>query len=228
MSNNVKVSSSFNKFMAKNSDAVQEARQAENTMMTCKMPVGWTGSCICVGAIADKGKDRKDEKGNTREGNEYVRLEFEVINDEKYAGAKFAVAWSFYDSEKATAMDRFQWMLNAMENMGLPEEVRRSEETTMDDLLKFFAEGETVYTATVEHNAYRRGDQKEVKVVLLEAVDNSSSVSPDTHSQKLTEGGEVSFMGKQWKLLMLDGDDLKIQSLKNPENTRMVTVSDLD
>lgn len=229
MSSNVKVSSSFNKFMAKNSDGIQEARQADNTMMTCKMPVGWTGPCICIGAEADKGKDRKNEDGSTVEGREYVRLEFEVINDEKYAGSKFSRAWSFFDSEKATAVDRFQWMLNEMENMGLPEEMRKSEETTMEDLLKFFAGNDTVYTATVEHNAYRQGDKKEVKVHLMESVDSSSSVSPDAvvDDKGMVEGENVKFMGKEWKLLMKDGDDLKIQSLTNG-NTRMITVADLD
>ena len=148
----VKVSSNFNKFLAKNSTAVQEVKKAENTMQTCKMPVGWKGNVIVVGGEADKGKDRKDDKGQVQEGREYVRLDFNVVNDAEFAGAKCSLYWSFYDSEKATAMDRFQWMLNEMENLGLPREIRESDDTTMEDLLKFFTEQDSIYEAEVVHN----------------------------------------------------------------------------
>src|SRR5690606_40779325 len=99
---NVKVSADFNKFLSRNAKAVEEAKTAENTMSTCKMPVDWKGFCICVGAVADKEKDRKDEKGNTQVGRDYIRLDFNVVNDEAYAGSKFSLKWQFWDTEKAT------------------------------------------------------------------------------------------------------------------------------
>ena len=153
---NVKVSSDFNKFLSRNAKAVEEAKSAENSMSTCKMPVDWKGNAICVGGIADKGKDRKDEKGNTQPGRDFIRLDFNVINDEAYAGSKFSLMWSFWDTEKATAMDRFEWCMNDLENLGLPGEVRRSPDTTMEDILGFFTGSDKVYGAEVHHNAYRR------------------------------------------------------------------------
>jgi hypothetical protein len=225
---NVKVSSAFSKFMSKNAKAVEEAKTAENTMMTCKMPVGWKGNCVCVGAEADKGKDRKDDKGNTQEGREYVRLEFSVVNDEEYAGAKFSTAWSFFDSEKASAVDRFGWMLNEMENMGLPGEIRRAPDTTMDDILGHFINSDTVYEAEVVHNSYRRGDQKEVKVRMVEAIDGSTSMAPTAEPTPTPEAGsDVQYMGKSWELVDADGDDLVIKS-KTTGQTRNIKASDLD
>lgn len=225
---NAKVSASFNKFLSKNNTAVQEAKKAENTMQTCKMPVGWKGHAVVVDAVADKGKDRKDEKGNTQEGNEYVRLEFNVVNDEQYAGSKFSLAWSFYDSQNATAADRFTWMLNAMENLGLPREMRESDDTSMDDILNFFLSQDTVYEAEVVTNTYRRGDQKEVKVHRLEDVGTGITMSPDTPpTSELKEGQEVKYMGKMWELVVVDGEELTIKS-KTTGSQRTIKASDVE
>lgn len=224
-----KVSNDFMKFQSKNASALSDAKKAENTMQTCSMPIGWSGKVICVDAVADKGKDSKDDKGNTREGNPYVRLEFQVINDEEYAGQKGSLAWSFYDTEKATSFDRYTWMLNAMENMGLPGEVRRDDETTIEDLLQHFLDSDVVYTMSVEHTKYRR-DNKELKVVLMDTVDDSDSVTPpggESTASTGEAGDMVKYMGKEWELVSKDGEDLVIKSLKNG-NERTIKTSDLD
>jgi hypothetical protein len=222
-----KVSSNFNKFMSKNSTAVSEAKEAENTMMTCKMPIGWKGQAVCVGGEADKGKDRKDDKGQVQEGREYVRLEYNVINDPEYTGAKFSRAWSFFDSEKATAIDRFTWMLNEMENMGLPSDIRKSEDTTMEDLLNFFIDSDEVYEAEVVKNEYRRGDQKEVQVRRVESVGGEGSIVPPGDNPSLKVGQDVMYMEKEWELVSVDGDDLVICS-KSTGKERSIKVNDLD
>lgn len=225
---NVKVSAEFNKFMSRNAKAVEEAKAAENSMSTCKMPVGWKGQVVCVGGEAGKGKDRKDEKGNTTPGREYIRLEFNVVNDTEYSGAKCNLNWSFWDTEKATALDRFEWMLNDMENLGLPGEIRRSPDTTIEDMLNFFINKDTVYEAEVVHNAYRRGDQKEVKIRLLEVLDGVADMAPQGHAPATPQTGEdVTYMGKSWELVDVDGDDLVIKS-KTTGQTRNIKTSDLD
>lgn len=223
-----KVSASFNKFLSKNNTVVQEAKKAENTMMTCKMPIGWKGHAVCVDGVADKGKDRKDDKGNTQEGNEYVRLDFNVVNDEHFAGAKFSVAWSFYDSEKATAGDRFTWMLNEMENLGLPRQIRESEDTSMEDILEYFIKADAVYDCEVVHNSYRRGDQKEVKVRKMDTVATDINMSPDAvPTSSLTVGQDVKYMGKSWELVLVDGEELTIKS-KTTGSTRVIKSSDVE
>lgn len=222
-----KVSSSFNKFLSKNAKAVEEAKTAENSMMTCKMPIGWKGHCVCVGGEADKGKDRKDDKGNVQEGREYVNLDFNVVNDDEYAGSKFSLHWSFWDTEKATAMDRFEWMLNEMENLGLSREMRTEESTTIEDIINFFADSDEIFECEVVHNSYRRGDQKEVKVRRIESVTAGDSVVPTDTSPGIEVGGTVKYMGNDWEVTDADGEDLRIKSPKTG-NIKSVKVSDLD
>jgi len=227
---NVKVSSDFNKFLSRNAKAVEEAKSADNSMSTCKMPVGWKGFCICVGAEAGKDPDRKDEKGNTQVGRDFVRLDFNVVNDEGYSGSKFVKKWQFWDTEKATAMDRFEWCLNELENLGLPGEVRRSPDTTIEDMLNFFINGDKVFGCEVKHNEYRRGDQKEVTVHNIEAVDGVEDMAPAGHAPVKAGpevGKDVNYMGKVWELVDSDGDDLVIKS-KTTGQTRNIKTSDLD
>lgn len=224
------VSSDFGKFMSRNSTAVQEAKEAENTMRTCAMPIGWQGKAVCVGGKADKSKDKKDEKGQTKEGSPYVILEFNVVDDEKYKGDNFSRLWFLSDTAKATAMDRFEWMLNEFENLGMPHELRADEDAGMEEFLNFFTEGDAVFSAEVVSNSYSR-DGKEVKLSLTEAVDDSDSVMPSDNSSssasEIEVGGEVSFMGKSWDVVSVDGDDLEIQSQKTG-TTRTVSRSQLD
>lgn len=226
---NVKVSADFNKFLSRNAKAVEEAKTAENSMSTCKMPVDWKGFCIVTGAVADKGKDRKDDKGNTQPGRDFIRLDFNVVNDEEYAGAKFSLMWQFWDTEKATAMDRFEWCMNDLENLGLPGEVRRDPSTTMEDILAYFTSSDKVYSAEVVHNSYRRGDQKEVKVHNIEAIDGVENMAPEGHAPVSAPepGQDVTYMGKAWELVDIDGDDVIVKS-KATGQTRNIKLSDLE
>jgi hypothetical protein len=225
---NSKVSSDFSKFLAKNATAVKEAKEADNSMQTCAMPIGWKGQVVCVDAVADKGKDRKDDKGNVQEGREFIRLDFNVINDEKYGGKKCSLLWSFFDSEKASATDRFEWCLNEMENLGLPRETR-TEFSDISEVLDFFSSSDEVFEAEVVHNAYRRGDQKEIKVRRVETVDSSASMSPTdvAPASGVKKGDEVKYLGKTWDVVDIDGDDVQIKS-RTTGASRGVKLADLE
>lgn len=230
-----KVSEGFSKFRSRNQSAIADAKKAENTMSTCKMPVGWDGQAVCTAGVADQGKDRKDDKGNTVEGRPFVRLEFEVVNDPQYSGSKFSKVWSFFDSEKLDAATRYEWFLNDLENLGLPREVRETYEDETE-LMDYFINGDDVFEASVEHNAYLRGDQKEVKVRASSgSVDSSASMTPGSSPEKteapaesyLTVGENVHYMGKEWLLEDQDGEDLVVRSLST-KKTRNIKVADLD
>lgn len=222
---NVKVSNDFNNFMARNSKAVDEAKTAENTMATCAMPIGWEGQAICTDAVADKSKDKKDADGKVKEGNPYIRLEFSVVGDETYAGKKFSRLWMFMDSAKATAADRFEWCLNEMENLGLPQETRKTFDS-VEELLRHFIETDAVYDAEVVKNDYSR-DGKEVKVrQSAEAVDDTDSVMPTEPTTPETSD-QVTYLGKKWDVVSKEGKELTIKSIKTGQ-TKTVSVDDLD
>jgi hypothetical protein len=220
-----KVSDGFKRARAKHQNHIQDAKKAENTMQTCKMPVGWSGQAVIVDGVADQAKDRKDETGKTIEGRPYIRLEFEVINDPEYAGAKFARVWSFFDSDKASFEDRYSWWLNDMENWGLPREDRETFEQE-SEIIDFFVDGNQVFNCEVNHNKILRGDKKEIVVTPAEAVDESDSMapeepaapkasskeSPSPEADEPDEAPTVKYMGKDWDLLDEDGDDLLVRS----------------
>ena len=223
---NVKVSNDFNNFMARNSKAVEDAKTAENTMATCAMPIGWEGQCICVDAVADKSKDKKDQDGKVKEGSPYIRLEFSVVGDESYTGKKFSRLWMFNDTAKATAADRFEWCLNEMENLGLPQETRKTFDS-VEELLKHFIDSDAVYECEVNKSDYSR-DGKEMKVRLsAEAVDMTDSVVPTGPASDEPEDDTVMYLGKKWEVVSKEGKELTIKSMKTGQ-TKVVTTDDLD
>ena len=220
-----KVSPGFNNFMAKNQKAVEAAKEAENTMATCIMPVGWEGQCVCVDAVADQSKDKKREDGTIQAGNPYIRLEFQVVGDESYTGKKFSKLWMFNDTAKATAADRFEWCLNEMENLGLPQELRKTFDS-IDELLNHFITADVVYECRVVKNDYTR-DNKEVKISRsAEDINDTDSVMP-TVEETTTKQTEVSYLGKVWDVVSQDGDKFVIRS-RTTKQEREVNKSDLD
>lgn len=223
----VKVSSKFNSFLAKQGKAVEEAKAAENTMSTCAMPIGWKGQLIIVDAFADETKEQKDEKtGKVIEGRPYVRIEFSVVGDEDFLGKKTSKIWMFYDTEKATAVDRFTWFLNEMENYGLPREIRENHDS-MEELLKEVCSLGIVYEGEVVANSYTR-DGKEVKVrQQAKAVDDSTNVVPGMETSELVIGQDVRYIKKDWEVTEIMDEKIKIKS-KETGQERIVKIADLD
>jgi hypothetical protein len=230
-----KVSSNFNKALQRKAAAVEEARKAENLMSTCKMPVGWKGQATCVGAKADQGKDKKDEKGQVTEGKLYVALEFQVINDPNFAGSKFNRMWFIWEDSKFTFEDRFGWCLNGMEMLGLPRDLRENYKD-FEECLAYFSESDEVFDVEVVKSNYAQ-DGKEVKVTRgALVVDTSSSMTPEgvvdskptaSSSSKIEVGSTITYLGKDWTVEEIDGDEITIKSSSSGKS-RIISTDDLD
>lgn len=236
----LKIGAAAAKFYGKHEKGLQEAKKAENMMQTCAMPIGWKGDVVVVGAVADRSKDRKDQKGNTVEGNDYHRIEFQVIGDPDYAGKKASIGASFYTSEKATAEDRYSWWLNQLENLGLPRDIRENHEGA-EELLGYFTNSDETFEMEIVKASYVRqgGDGKEVVVRRKDVVDTSTSMAPPTttasgttqvqESKTYAEGSQVSFADNPWTVVSFDeaNQTLKIKSPRNG-SVREIKVSELD
>jgi hypothetical protein len=224
----VSVSSDFNKFYGRHQMAINEAKKAENSMSSGPCPVGWEGNAILLEAAAEVGKDRKDDKGNTVPGNPRVRMKFGIVGDQAYQGKTFQKFWSFYASANASEMDRYEWFLNEMENMGLPRAVRESHDDP-SELLQWFVDNELVFHARCESDDYSR-DKKAMKVSAPEApVDSTTNMSPEGNttvatesSPEIAEGDVVKFLGSDWTVDAREGDKL---SISREGRSRSVSIS---
>jgi hypothetical protein len=220
----VSVSNEFASFYGKHAVAIEEAKKAENTMSSGPCPVGWKGKCVLLEAAAEKGKDKKDDKGTVQEGNPRVKMKFGIVDDPDYSGKHFTKFWIFYNSKNLDAMGRFSMFLNDCEKMGLPRELRESHQS-MDELFNFFTEGEFVFDVECQNDDYANDKKKMVVYKEIDAVDTSTSMSPDaqdTYAPKpsapeVAEGSKVKFLGEEWDVLGVVDDKL---TLHNPKTGR--------
>jgi hypothetical protein len=224
----IKISSEFTSALNRKAASVEAARKAENTMSTCKMPVGWHGQAVCVGAEAGKTKDKKDDKGQVVEGKTFVRLDFNVINDQQFSGAKCSRIWFVYEDHKNSMEDRFAWCLNGMENLGLPRTLRENYKE-FEECLEYFTNSDEVFDIEVAATTYST-DGKEVKFSRGSViVDNSTSMVPETVKAgfSVEVGQNIKFMGKDgWEVTSVDGTDVTIKSMSSGKE-RSVSLEDL-
>jgi len=209
----VQVSNDFAKFYGKNQSAIEEAKKAENSMSSGPAPVGWEGHCILLEAAAEQGKDKKDQNGNTVPGNPRIKMKFGITDDPKYSGKSFTKYWVFNDTANMDAMGRFQMFLNDCEAMGLPRSIREEHES-MNELLNFFVEAETVFEVKCITDNYSQDKKKMVVTAPQEAIDDTDSMVPTTTTQPSPEievGSEVTFLGNTWKVVEKNGDTLNIE-----------------
>lgn len=234
------VTNEFAAFYGKSAVAIDEAKKAENSMSSGPCPVGWKGKCILLEAVAEKGKDKKNEDGSVKEGNPRVKMKFGIVDDETYSGKSFTKYWVFFDTKNMDKMTRFQMFLNDMEKMGLPRNVREEHET-MQELFNFFIEGEFTFDVECVNDDYADDKKKMVIMRQGEPVDTSTSMTPadpeDTYANKpvdagttqvqsspevtFAEGSKVTFLGETWEVLGQEEDKLVIFNEKTNRNRKV-------
>ena len=235
----VQVSPEFSKFYGKNTVAIEEAKKAENTLSSGPCEVGWEGKCVLLEALAEQGKDKKDDKGNVVPGNPRIVMKFGIVDDEKYKGKEFKKYWVFFNTANMSAMGRFEMFLNEAERMGLPRSVREGHESPQE-LLQFFTDSEFVFDVKCEADNYSSDKKKMTVTKPIDAVDSSDSMVPDTYSAKedtpspevkeeatapdFKEGDKVKFLGQDWEVMGFEGDKVVIYN-EASERTRPVPAS---
>lgn len=220
-----KVSAAFSKFIGAKADVIEEAKKAENTMSSGPAPVGWKGQCILLEATADKGKDKKNPDGTTREGNPYIRFRFGIVGDDNYQGKHFDKMFVFFDSHNAktgksvSAGDRYTWFLNQMEIWGCDRELRERHDDP-SELLDWMLNSGNVYNVECVQDDYSQ-DKKAMNVTLEASVDSTDSATApprDTTTTTSTAtpenwpqaGDEVIFLANQWKVVSREGGQVKL------------------
>ena len=233
------VSNEFAAFYGKSAVAIEEAKKAENSMSSGPCPVGWKGKCILLEAVAEKGKDKKNEDGTVKEGNPRVKMKYGIVDDETYSGKSFTKYWVFFDTKNFTKMQRFEMFLNDMEKMGLPRKVRE-EHQTMQELFNYFIEGEFTFDVECVSDDYADDKKKMVVIHPIEAIDTSTSMTPsdpeDAYGNKsveqttttestpeadFPEGSKVTFLGEEWEVLGKEEDKLVIFNNKTQRNRKV-------
>lgn len=227
------VSDSFKKFQQKKHNAFDKARKAENTLGGIPMPIDTNFEAQFVGVTADI-----DDKGRA-----FVKMDLVVTTPENFTGKKVIGYWMLFDSEKATEADRMAWMLNDLENMGLPREVRETHDDFVSDVLGWFENNTPIVKGRVVKDA-QANDGKRIRWSKSATEEHAASTTNDmigapikdvpTNKEPFDAGNivvgmKVNYNGGEWLVDEIVGENYV--NLKSPRTGKIqseVSVADLE
>lgn len=124
------ISNKFNKFAS--AKKFTEARKQESMLTGCPLPVGTKGIAL-VGTIEDK---------ETNEGSfPMILVTLEVEEPSEYAGKKLSgpgLMQTIKPTEKQTEEEAYARMLDMLEGLGLPRELREDDDKEFKELVAWF------------------------------------------------------------------------------------------
>lgn len=216
-----KVSADFMKFQAKNQNALADAAKAENTMTRNPLAVGTKGTVTVVDVVA----------GTSKKGNNYVNMTL-VVAGGPHEGTKLTKNWSFNETPKATAIDRYTWFLNELENMGFPRELRVSSGGDINTIINYYLEADplVVLTFEIETDNFSMDKKKVVLYPVDSAEPSVEEKGPIKMIQELKVGVSVLRNGVVFEVIKYDEDaeTVNLRSLATNKVRENVPVTELE
>ena len=228
-SGKAQVSDGFKKYQQKKHAAFDKARKAENTLGGIPMPIDTKFEAKFVSVKADM-----DDKQRP-----YVKMDLVVTSPEQFAGKKVGCYWLLFDSANATEADRFGWMLNELENMGLPREIRVDHEDFGDDVLGWFIKNEPTIKGRVVKDE-KANDGKRIRWSKDAVEEHAASASNDMlgaperpavdkTAQEYSVGQKVNWNGGTWEVVEVVSDGYyNLQSPRTKKIQSEVSGADLE
>lgn len=202
------VSAGFAKFASKTvKGAFNEARQQESMATGCPLPVGTIGTAV-VGEIVCK--ETKQKPGGSG-GNPLVMINLEVETPEEYRGKKLqgsGLMFTIKDGPNSTEADAWGRMLDALEGLGLPREIRTEYEDFSEVLDWFSDEPRRVqYTVNKDDYAGNRSGKTVQAVEYLDPSSTSSAETPQVEAPVDPSADYCEYLGKTYKILSYDKEN---------------------
>jgi hypothetical protein len=215
-----KVSHDFMKFQAKNQNHLADAAKAENNMTRNPLEVGTKGIVTVVDLVAAQSK----------KGNPYVNMTL-VVAAGPHEGTKLIKNWSFNDTAKATAIDRFGWFLNELENMGFPRTLRESSGGDVNVIIDYYLEANPPIQLAFEimEDNYAM-DKKKTVLYPADTVTPSQEEGPIKSIEELKVGVQVLRNGVSYEVIKYDDDKetVNLRSLSTNKVRENVALTELE
>jgi hypothetical protein len=215
-----RVSADFMKFQAKNQNHLADAAKAENTMTRNPLAVGTTGVATVVDMVA----------ATSKKGNAYVNMTL-VVSSGPHEGTKLTKNWSFNETPKATAVDRFTWFLNELENMGFPRSLRESSGGDMNIIINHYLEAEPPIQLgfEIEKDDYSM-DKKKIVLFPSDSVVVQETVGPIKTLDELKVGAKVLRNGVEFEVIKYneEAETVNLRSLTTNKIREGVVLSELE
>lgn len=181
MSDKFQISDDFAAYEVEATTAVSEAAKAEKRVSGLNIPVGTVGKAFIGNIIAGKSKDKEDPKTKQPiKGGPMITVEMVALEPVQWAGQKATSYFVLSPSAKETAAQKWARFFDAMDDMGLPKELRGAK---IAEIIKWAATERRVFNYEVKkrwNDETQRdmiptgtGDAKMPSLTDLEAVANA-------------------------------------------------------
>lgn len=206
------MSPKFAKFAAKTTGgAFDKARKEEARIGGCPLPVGAKGIAIVGKVNCTETKAYGDDPG----GDPRIEITLEVDSPEEYRGKKITgsgLAYNIRATEKSTIEESFQRALDALEQLGLPREIRTEYKDFSECIEYFEQEPRMVEFLVVDDskNEYNRSKKTVAFSAYLPGGNKGAEGSQEEEED--SNATYCTYLGARHKVLEDDGEILKIQS----------------
>lgn len=204
------ISDKFAKFAAKTvKGEFDKARKQESMASGCPLPVDTRGVAIIAEIKCSETKLKADGTG----GDPMVSIKLEVESPEEYRGKSITgpgLITVIKDGPKSTAADAWARMLDTLEGMGLPRDIRE-EYTDVAEIVDWFEESPRRVEYVVNKDDYT-GNQSGKTVRAFAYVPEGEVVTAATPvveeaSVHDPEADYCMYLGKKHKILGYDKDN---------------------
>lgn len=202
------ISSGFAKFASKTTrGSFDEARKQESMATGCPLPIGATGVAVVGEIVCKETKVKQDGTG----GDPLVMINLEVETPEEFRGKKLqgsGLMFTIKDGPNSTQADAWARMLDALEGMGLPREIRMGYED-FSEVLDWFSDEPRRVQYTVNKDSYA-GNRSGKTVAAVEYFDTDSVPSAETPQveEKTDPNADYcNYLGKKYKIIGHDSEN---------------------
>jgi hypothetical protein len=240
MSSSIKVSDDFMSFYGKETEKIEQVKQAEARTGNVPFDLGTEGMCIVTGFELGKSQAKEQKDKTIKPGCPFGRLTFTVVDNIEHDGKEFPMTFWFWENDKNTRADTFKNMLDFMEKrMGMPREVRMNY-THPSELGKYFIEGNQAFRFKVVEDAGNTYDDNKKILVDLpkDFITADDSVAPPTAPQHspaasssapvMVPGTIVKYLEMDWKVKQDFGAKIEIVGVDDPRMNKIVAKDLLD
>jgi hypothetical protein len=215
------ISAKFAKFASKTvKGAFDTARKAESMASGCPLPIGTRGIAVVAEVKCSETKIKGDGTG----GFPMVMIKLEVESPEEYQGKSITGPGLMYvikDSEKSTEAEAWGRMLDALEGLGLPREIRTEYEDFAQCIDWFTDEPRKVeYLIDKDTWAGNQSGKLTKAFAHVEEADIPTATSSQKEVAVDPEADYCLYLGKKHKILAYDSEN-KLYDLELISNGRV-------
>lgn len=215
------ISAKFAKFADKTTKGdFDKARKQESMAGGCPLPIGSRGIAIVAEISCTETKVKADGSG----GDPFVSIKLEVESPEEYRGKTITgpgLMVVIKDGPNSTAADAWARMLDSLEQLGLPREIR-TDYSDFAEVVDYFTDEPRRVEYNIQEDTYKGNQSGKITraVAFIPEGEVATAESPVVETPIDPDADYCSYLGKRHQILGYDQEN-ELYELKMVNSDRI-------